>query len=136
MIKEILRRGLYGIAFGGIATFIALTIIKFAHFEETAAEVWNHMLASFGLGIYFGLASYIFETEKWSPLRKTITHYTLSIFVYILIALPVGWIPFNFKAVAIGILLFTVLYSLYWTGFFIYYKRNVDSMNEQLGKNR
>jgi hypothetical protein len=136
MMKEILHRTFYGIAFGGIATFIALTIIKFGHFEETAAEVWNHMLASFGLGIYFGLASYIYETEKWSPLRKTITHYTLSILVNILIALPVGWIPFNFPAIVIGVALFTILYSLYWTGFYIYFKKNVASMNKELDKNR
>src|SRR5690606_27353662 len=103
MIKEILKRSLVGIAFGGIATFIALTIIKFSHIEQSAAEVWNHMLASMLLGVYFGIASLIYETDKWNPLKKTIIHFGLSISAYFLIALPVGWIPFTALSVGVGI---------------------------------
>src|SRR5699024_7312251 len=51
MIIEILKRSLIGIAFGALYTFIALTIMKFNHIEGSVAEVWNHMLASFVLGI-------------------------------------------------------------------------------------
>lgn len=132
MIKEIVKRSITGIAFGGIATFIALTIMKFAHIEGNISEVWNHMLASFVLGIYFGLASFIFETERWSPLGKTIIHFSLSILVYFIIAIPLIWIPFNFIAIGIGIVLFSIVYSVYWTGFYLYFKRVEVSMNEQL----
>ncbi|WP_042142545.1 DUF3021 domain-containing protein [Paucisalibacillus sp. EB02] len=134
MIKVIVKRRIMGIAFGGITTFIALTIIKFAHIEQSAAEVWNHMLASFLLGIYFSIASFIYETDKWSPLKKTIIHFTLSITVYFLIALPVGWIPFTPLSIVVGILLFSVLYGLYWVGFLLYFKRIEASMNKQLNQ--
>ena len=134
MINEIVKRSMMGIAFGGIATFIALTIIKFAHIEQSAADVWGHMLASILLGIYFGIASLIYETDKWSPLKKTIIHYTLSLTVYFLIALPIGWIPFTTLSITIGILLFTVIYALYWLGFLLYFKKVESAMNKQLNQ--
>lgn len=134
MIRKIVERCIAGIAFGGIATFIALTIMKFGHIEGYASEIWNHMLASFGLGIYFGLASLIFEMEKGSPLKKTAIHYCLSIVIWLIIALPVGWLPFNLLLVIVGILIFTIIYSIYWTGFYLYFKKVETTMNEHLQK--
>lgn len=134
MFKELAKRSFAGIAFGGIATFIALTIMKFGHIDASVSEVWNHMLASFGLGIYFGVASFIFEMENWSPLGKTVIHYSLSIVVWLIIALPIGWLPFNLLAVFLGVLAFTAVYSLYWTGFFLHFKRVEAAMNEELQK--
>lgn len=134
MIKDIFKRGLAGVACGGIATFIALTIMKFAHIEASIAEVWNHMLASFGIGIYFGIASLIFENEHWSALKQVLIHYSLSIIVWLSIALPAGWVPAHLLSVIIGVLIFTVLYGIYWLGFFIYFKKIATSMNEELRK--
>jgi len=134
MIRKIVERSIGGIAVGGIATFIALTIIKFGDIEASASGVWNHMLASFSIGIYFGLASLIFEMETGSPLKKTAIHYCLSIVVWLIIALPVGWLPFNLVSVIVGILTFTIIYSIYWTGFYLYFKKVEAAMNEQLQK--
>lgn len=134
MIKEVLKRSLIGIAFGGIATFIALTTMKFSHIEGTVSEIWNHMLASFCLGIYFGVASLIFETEKWSALKQTLVHYTISTILWLIIALQLGWLPYNLLSVALGILTFTFIYIIYWTGFYLYFKKMEESMNKQLQK--
>lgn len=134
MIKEVLKRGLAGIAFGGIATFIALTTMKFAYIEGTVSEIWNHMLASFSLGVYFGVASLIFEMEKWSALKQVLVHFTLSIILWLIIALTLGWLPYNLLSVAIGILFFTLVYSIYWTGFYLYFKKMEKSMNKHLQK--
>src|SRR5690625_6829825 len=121
MIRKIVERCIAGIAFGGIATFIALTIMKFGHIEGYASEIWNHMLASFGIGIYFGLASLIFEMETGSPLKKTAIHYCLSIVVWLIIALPVGWLPFNLVSVIVWILSFTIIYIIFLTLFYLYF---------------
>lgn len=134
MIIEILKRSMIGVAFGGIATFIALTIMKFNHIDGTISEVWMHMLASFIIGIYFGLSSFIYEHDKWSPLKKMVIHFSFSIIVYFTVALTVGWIPFNFLSILIGILLFIISYSIYWTGFYLYFKKMEDTMNKHLKK--
>lgn len=132
MMIEILKRGMIGVAFGGIYTFVALTIIKFNHIEVSISEVWTHMLASLILGIYFGLSSFIYENERWSPLKKTVIHFSLSIIVFFLIAIPIGWIPFQILSILLGILLFIIMYSLYWTGYYLYFKKMENDLNEQL----
>lgn len=134
MIIEMLKRSMLGIAFGGINTFIALTIMKFFNIEATVSEIWLHTLCGLLLGIYFGLGSFVFESNVWSPLKKTVIHFSLSITVYFLIAIPVGWIPFNLLSIILGIFAFAFFYILFWIGFLIYSKKIEHSMNEQLQK--
>src|SRR5690625_7870800 len=81
MIFEILKRVFYGIAWGGLATFLALTILMILNINPEVSAIWLYMLASFVFGIYFGLASFIFTSDHWSPLKKTIIHFSLSIIV-------------------------------------------------------
>src|SRR5699024_4271179 len=120
MISEILKRSMFGIAFGGIYTFIALTIMKFNHIDGTITEVWMHMLASFILGIYFGLSSFMYEYDGWSPLKRTVIHFIFSIIIYFVIAIPIGWIPSQPLYITLGIFMFIFIYGLYWTGYFLY----------------
>lgn len=132
MIQDILKRLTAGIACGGLATFIALTIMKFNHIEAPVSEIWAHMLAGLLMGIYFGLSSFIFETEKWSNLKKTIIHFFSSITAYYSIALPVGWVPFTPFAIIISGIVFMLLYAVYWTGFYLYFRKVAQSLNEDL----
>ena len=132
MIQEIIKRGTIGVAFGGIATFIALTIMKFAHIQSTVNEVWMHMFASIILGIYFGLSSFILDSNIWSPLKKTVIHYCLSLFVYLCVAIPVGWVPFTTFFIFMGIVLFTLVYVLFWAAAYFYYRKQTIYMNEHI----
>ncbi|MDV2887700.1 DUF3021 family protein, partial [Alkalihalophilus pseudofirmus] len=91
MILEILKRSMLGIAFGGIFTFIALTIMKFNAFEATVSEIWMHMGASFLIGIYFGISSLIFGDSGSNIIKKSIIHFILSYSVWLIIAGTVGW---------------------------------------------
>src|SRR5690625_3405868 len=99
MILEILRRSMLGIAFGGIFTFIALTIMKINAFEATVSEIWMHMGASFILGIYFGISSLIYGEDDSNILKKTFIHFFLTYIAWLIIAGTVGWIPLNVTAV-------------------------------------
>lgn len=132
MMTDIFKRVLAGIALGGLATFIALTIMKFTHFEASVSEIWSNMLASMTIGIYFGLSSYIFETDKWSNLKKTLIHFSCSIIAYYLIALPVGWVPVSPLYVFLSAVIFALIYAVYWTSFYLYYRKVAKSLNEEL----
>ncbi|GAE28710.1 DUF3021 domain-containing protein [Halalkalibacter hemicellulosilyticus] len=134
MIVEAIKRMMTGIAFGGLITFIVLTIIYFNEIETTIFYVWASMLCSFIIGIYFGLSSFIFETNDWSLLKQTIIHLIMSISFYLIIALIVGWVPLTILAILWTCLVFIIFYAIMWTGYYLYYKRIEKSMNESLSR--
>lgn len=134
MKAEVLKRAMIGIAYGGISTFIALTVLMILEVNPPVAQIWLYSLAGFMLGIYFGVASFIFEIDKWSPLKTTVIHFLLSIVFYFIIALSIGWIPFTLTAIVISIFAFTVVYCIFWFGYRTYYKRVEDDLNKNLLK--
>lgn len=134
MVAKIFQRGMYGIAFGGIVTFIAQTIFMLIKVNPPVFQIWLYMLASFILGIYFALASLLFEVDHWSPLKKTVIHYCLSVAVYFIVSLSVSWISLNGKAIIIAIIGFTLIYLLFWFGYKLYYKRMEVVLNNSLQK--
>ena len=136
MISEIMKRAIYGLAYGGVVTFIALTVLMFANMNPSIQTIWLYTSMGFVLSIYFAFASFIFDVEKWSPLKKTIIHYSLSIIVYFIIAISVGWVPNRIGPIFISIIMFTVVYLVFWYSYRIYYKRVEASMNESLMKNK
>lgn len=131
---EILRRMMSGVAWGAIFTFVALSFLMFYDINPPVSTIWLYMLASFVLGIYFGLASFIFEREEWSPLQKTIVHFSLSITVYFIIAIPIGWIIFKPLSIIITFFIFILTYLLFYFSFHFYYKKVEASLNESLHK--
>lgn len=134
MKAEILNRVMIGIAYGGIVTFIALTVLMILQINPPISEIWLYTLSGFLIGIYFGVASFIFEIDTWSPLKKTVIHFSLSIVFYFIIALSVGWIPFTFGAIIISIFIFTGIYCIYWFGYQAHYKRIEADLNKNLQK--
>ena len=134
MKSEIIKRTMYGIAYGGINTFIALTILMIYEINPPISTIWLYTTMGFILGIYFGLASFIFEVETWSPLKKTIIHFTSSITCYFIIALSVGWVPLKIKAIIITIFFFIIVYTIFWLGYRTYYKRIEAGLNKDLQK--
>lgn len=135
MKSEILKRTMFGISYGGINTMIALTILMIYQITPPISTIWLYTLMGFILGIYFALASFIFEVETWSPLKKTVIHFTSSISCYFIIALSVGWVPFKTKAIIITILLFIIVYAIFWFSYRTYSKRIEVRLNKNLPQN-
>ncbi|WP_164214474.1 DUF3021 domain-containing protein [Virgibacillus sp. YIM 98842] len=132
MILEVLRRSMMGIAFGGIFTFIALTIMKVNAFEATIPEIWVHMGASLILGIYFGISSLIFGDDDSNIIRKSVIHFFMTYTAWLLIAGTVGWIPLNMSAVIWSTLAFILLYALNALGWYLYFKKLESTLNKHL----
>lgn len=131
---KIARRMYSGIAWGGVATFIAITILMVNDVTPPIQTIWSYMSFSFVFGIYFAFSSLILETDKWNPLKKTSIHFTLSIVVYFLIALPNDWVPLHPLAIGTAILMFIIIYVLFFTGFHFYYKKLAQTLNQSLKK--
>lgn len=136
MILEVLKRSMLGIAFGGIVTFIALTIMKINAFEATVSEIWMHMAASMLLGVYFGISSLIFGSSDSNMIKKSIIHFALSYSVWLIIAGMVGWVPLSGWAILWSSLAFILIYVLNWLGWYLYFKRLERTLNNQLQINK
>ena len=134
MIFEVIKRMFNGIAWGGLITFIALSILLINDVQTDVYTIWLYMGSSMMVGIYFGISSFIFTLEKWSPLKKTLIHFFLSIAVYLVIALTVGWVPIGFAPIIWSCLFFIVWYFIFWTVYNIYYKKIEKSLNDSLPK--
>lgn len=131
---NIVRRIYSGIAWGGVATFIAITILMMNDVTPPIQTIWVYMSYGFVLGIYFGLASLIFESDRSSPLKKTAIHFSLSIVVYFAIALPNAWVPLHPLAIGTAVVAFIIVYGLFFTGFHLYYKKLAETLNQSLKK--
>lgn len=126
---EMIKRVWIGFGFAGVLTFGTLSLMVWSQVEASVFEVWQHMLGSIVMGAYFGVASLIFEHEKWSPLTQTIVHFTLSIFVWLPLALFLGWLPLGWWPIIMGVISFTVVYCLFWICTTFYFKRVMKQMN-------
>ncbi|PWU66952.1 DUF3021 domain-containing protein [Gracilibacillus dipsosauri] len=134
MIIEVLRRSIIGIAIGALVTFVALTILVIFSIESTVIEIWRHFLSSMLMGVYFSLASLIFESERGSLLKQTIIHFVLSLIVISIVSIYAGWVPFTLWSLIIGLGIFLLTYFIMWIGIYTYYKKLEKSMNESIEK--
>lgn len=134
MVVNLVKRSFIGLGFSAIITFIALTILLQSEQNIPISVIWSNMLSSMILGIYYGCSSFIFEIEKWSPLKQTIIHFILSFAIWLPIAIITGWVPLNLSTIFIGVIIFTVLYLLTWYGHFLYFKKVENDMNNLLKK--
>lgn len=132
MIFEILKRAMIGIGYGGIITFLALTLLKAGQIEVSVDEIWLHMAVSLAIGVYFGVASLIFDNESWSPLKQTAVHFLLSLAFFFPIAIGVGWIPSRLLPVIAGLAIFIIIYAVFWFCIRWYLKKLESSMNHSI----
>ncbi|GEL78448.1 DUF3021 domain-containing protein [Tenuibacillus multivorans] len=136
MFFEAMRRSIVGLGFAAIVTFVALTIMMVIEFEATVPEVWKNMLGSMLIGVFFGVASLIFENESWSPLKHTVIHFILSIGIWLPLALFLGWVPIGVWPILIAIGMFIVFYSLFWLGARLYFIKQEKEMNEKISQHK
>lgn len=132
MTHELIKRGFIGMGFGGIVIFVALTVIKFQAVEVSIDTLWLSTLASLFIGVYYGVASLIFNVEVWSPLKQTSIHFCLSLIIFFPTAVGIGWIPNRPLDIAIGFLIFLFNYLLFWFCLRWYFKRLTAAMNNSL----
>ena len=134
LIAEMMRRSLLGLGFTAIITFAFLTVMTVQDIEVPVSIIWKNMLGSMVMGIYFGCASLIFDREKWSPLKRTVIHFLLSVIVWLPLAIWLGWVPFAFLTILIGVGTFIIAYLLFWYGSYLYFKKIENEMNHSIKK--
>jgi len=132
MMRKIMNSFIQGVAAGGVLTFIYLTILTINNAELAIYDIWLNASGLFLLSIYAGIASLLFEHQKWSILRITITHLSVSIIGFFIIAVIFNWFPLTLGTIITSSLIFVCIYMVYWTGFWLHYKKVEATMNEHL----
>lgn len=133
MLFKIVKRSFEGLGLACLITFVALTVFTIQDIEVPVAEVWVYMLGSMILGVYFGVASLIFEIEKWSPLKQASVHFVLSVILWFFVAfLMAGWVPFTPLSIMLSFCIFVLIYVFFWFGFRAYFKKIEADLNDSM----
>jgi len=88
-------------------------------------------------GIYGAVAmgsAVIYDVEKWSIARATVTHFMLVFALYFLVAISMKWFRLDDPLFWIIVGCMAVGYVLIWLFQYLSYRRKIREMNENLKK--
>lgn len=131
---NVLARTLGGLGCSAILTFVALTGLMFGEIDAPVKLIWQHMAGSMIMGVTYAWSSYIFQYERWSPLRQLLVHYVLTLAVFAAVNSWTGWVPLELPSLLLGLLFYTFNYTIFWFGFNWYFKRQERELNRSVNK--
>ncbi|KYG29327.1 DUF3021 domain-containing protein [Alkalihalobacillus trypoxylicola] len=133
MFGEILHRSLIGLGFSSLITFISLTSFTVQDTDLAIFQLWLFMLGNMLLGIYFGVSTFIFNIENWSPLKQFFVHFALSLVVWFFISIFImGWIQLTAFSLLFSFSIFIGIYLLIAFIFTFYYKKIETELNDSV----
>lgn len=83
------------------------------------------------IGLINNGSSVVYDIESWSTTRATIVHYFTTVIVFLSIAMPLGWFEWDLT-LAIFMAIFTLIYVLIWLFNYLYWKKTIREVNEQI----
>lgn len=132
MIGNVVKRIWMGFGAAAVFTWVAVGILVLTETEASVTDIWVNMMGSIVIGGYFAGASYIFDHDRWSPLKQMIIHFVLSVIVFFPLALRVGWLPAEPLPLLIGLGIFIVMYMIFWFVIRMILNRQAASLNRSL----
>lgn len=110
--------------------FVAPALISDYGSELNAMLVQS--AASLLLGASWGGASLIWEFERMSLLKQTISHFIICSVVNLLTAYFLHWLPSSFTGAALYFGVFSAIYILFWIISYWKIKRYIMKINSKL----
>ena len=90
-----------------------------------------HMIMSGLHGLIPCGAMTVYEIESWGLTKSTVVHATITLATILCIELPMKWFSWGAEF-AIAMVIYVVIYALIWLINYLYWKRTVNEMNDQL----
>ncbi len=117
---------------------VVFDIINKGTFQTTGYAYTKMFLGTLGVGMGFGLPTFIYRSKKLSLGLQTLIHMGIGCVVMTIIAFLVGWIPWQQGA---GIAVLTVsgeiaVAFLIWLIFYARQKRLAAEINRRLAQSR
>lgn len=135
-MKELLKKsallGAIGFAVGLLVGFGFLVChgMQATVAEKGAGWTVAYMLISGGMGLVNMGTMTLYEIERWSLTRATLTHFAITLSTCCGLGLFLGW----FRSATAWIMLaaFVAVYFIIWLVIYRSYKRRVRKLNEDL----
>ena len=135
-MKTFIIRSFIGIFFGGfIAVLITNLNILFGDFEMIDGPLFlKNSIGSVLCGWFFTVSPLYFENRNLKLSQQTILHFLTVMILYLILALTIGWIPFNIQNILLTFLISIVVYTIFWVAFYLYFKNQARKLNDDLKK--
>jgi Protein of unknown function (DUF3021) len=133
-MKTFLFRSLIGIFFGAFVAVLTTNIIIYFG-EQSVLDGSLFLKNSFGTifcGWFFSVTPLYFESKSMSLPLQTLLHFLTVTILYFILALGIGWIPFTIQSILFTFILFSVVYTIIWVCFYLYFKNESKKLNEEL----
>ena len=106
-MKTFIIRSFIGIFFGGfIAVLITNLNILFGGFEMIDGPLFlKNSIGSILCGWFFTVSPMYFENRNLKLPQQTILHFLTVTILYLILALTIGWIPFNIISILLTLLI-------------------------------
>lgn len=135
-MKDFLLRSLIGIFFGAfVSTVITILIIYIGGLETINGELFvKNAIGSVICGWFFTVSPLYFELRKLKLYQQTILHFVTVMVLYLVLAISIGWIPFNMLSILLTTIIGIVVYGIMWCLFYVYFKQQARKLNDDLNK--
>lgn len=128
-----------------IPLFISLTINDGMYYPVTLEMITSmggqlnavvvQTLLSIVYGATLGMASLIFELDRWSLTKQTISHLVVTSLVTFPVAYLCYWMDHNFKSIFIYFGIFFAIYLFIWITQYISIYHQIKKMNKKVESN-
>ena len=135
-MKTFIIRSFIGIFFGGFITVLITNLnILFGGFEMIDGPLFlKNSIGSILCGWFFTVSPLYFENRNLKLSQQTILHFLTVTILYLILALTIGWIPFNIINILLTLLIAIVVYTIFWVAFYLYFKNQARKLNDDLKK--
>lgn len=85
-------------------------------------------------GWLFAVTPLFFEIQSLRLFQQTALHFFTAICPYLILATIIGWVPANLQSLLLSASVFLLIYVFIWTGFYLYFKREAQRINQKLNQ--
>lgn len=135
-MKKFIGRSFMGIFFGGfLAVLFTNLYILFGDIEMIDGSLFlKNSLGSIFCGWFFTVTPLYFENKKLKLSQQTALHFLTVMILYFILALTIGWIPFNLTSILLMLFIALAVYAIFWVAFYLYFKNQARKLNGDLKK--
>ncbi|MFJ7935094.1 DUF3021 domain-containing protein [Sporosarcina sp. NPDC096371] len=133
-MKTFLFRSMIGIFFGAfLAVILTNSVVYFGQQEVLDGQLFlKNSLGSIFCGWFFTVSPLYFENANLRLTQQTGLHFITVVILYFILAFGIGWVPFTLKSFLLTLGLFIIVYSIFWTAFYLYFRNQAKKLNAEL----
>lgn len=133
-MKTFLFRSMIGIFFGAfLAVILTNSLVYFGGKDVLDGQLFlKNSLGSIFCGWFFTVSPLYFENNNLRLAQQTGLHFMTVFVLYFILAFGIGWIPFTMKSFLVTLALFITFYFIFWSAFYLYFKKQVQKLNAEL----